>query len=141
MYSQTVLKHFQNPHNQGQIPDADGVGQVGNPLCGDTMKIYLKIERNKKKGKIQDISNDIIKDIKFETMGCGAAIASTSILTDLVKGKTIGQALKITKQDVVDALGGLPKIKIHCSLLAIDGLKAAVEDYKSKILNLKSDQK
>ena len=120
MYSQTVLEHFKNPHNQGSIPDANGIGQVGNPVCGDTMKIYLKVKDN------------IIEDIKFETLGCGAAIASTSILTDLVKGKTIDEALKITKQNIVDALGGLPQVKIHCSLLATEGLKKAIDDYKQK---------
>jgi len=118
MYSDKVLDHFQNPHNQGQIPDASGIGEVGNPVCGDIMKIYLKIKDN------------VIEDIKFETLGCGAAIASTSMLTDMVKGKTINEALKITKQDVADELGGLPKVKIHCSILAVDGLKKAVEDYK-----------
>ena len=125
MYSKTVLEHFQNPHNQGNIPDASGVGEVGNPVCGDIMKIYLKIS-----GDDKNIETRIIKDIKFETLGCGAAIASTSMLTDLVKGKTIGYALKISKQDVADSLGGLPKLKVHCSVLAVDGLKAAVEDYK-----------
>lgn len=131
MYSEKVLEHFQNPHNQGKIPDADGIGEVGNPICGDIMKIYLKIKRSD--DNPEDIENDIIEDIKFETLGCGAAIASTSILTDLVKGKTIAEALKITKQNVVDALGGLPPLKIHCSVLAVDGLKAAVEDYKLRI--------
>ena len=117
MYSEKVLDHFKNPHNQGQIPDADAMGEVGNPTCGDIMKLYLKIKDN------------IIKDIKFETLGCGAAIASTSMLTDLVKGKKIKDALKITKQDVADALGGLPQPKVHCSILAVDALKKAVENY------------
>jgi len=121
MYSDIVLEHFKNPHNQGQIPDASGIGQVGNPTCGDIMKIYLKIK------------DDIIEDIKFETLGCGAAIASTSMLTDLVKGKKIEEALKISKQDVADSLGGLPKPKVHCSVLAVDGLKEAISDYKKKI--------
>ena len=127
MYSDIVLEHFQNPHNQGQIAEADGVGQVGNPVCGDTMKIYLKI---KKAGQQPDFEQDVIEDIKFETLGCGAAIASTSMLTDMVKGKSIDEALKITKKEVADALGGLPKIKVHCSLLAVEGLKKAVENYR-----------
>jgi len=121
MYSKEVLDHFQNPHNQGQIPDASGIGEVGNPVCGDMMKIYLKIK------------DDIIEDIKFETLGCGAAIASTSMLTDLVKGKKISEALKISKQDVADSLGGLPAPKVHCSVLAVDGLKEAVSKYKYKL--------
>jgi len=129
MYSAKVLEHFQNPHNQGQIPDASGVGQVGNPVCGDIMKLYLNI----KSDGTDNIDNHIIQDIKFETLGCGAAIASTSMLTDLVKGKTISEALKITRQNVADSLGGLPKPKIHCSLLAVDGLKEAINDYKNKL--------
>jgi nitrogen fixation protein NifU and related proteins len=131
MYSDKVLEHFQNPHNQGQIPDASGIGEVGNPACGDTMKIYLKV----KSDGSDNIDNHIIEDIKFETLGCGAAIASTSMLTDLVKGKTIKQALGISKQDVADSLGGLPKPKVHCSVLAVDGLKEAVDDYKKELTN------
>ena len=127
MYNDIVLEHFKNPHNQGQIADASGIGEVGNPICGDVMKIYLKI---KQASQQPDFEQDIIEDIKFETLGCGAAIASTSMLTDLVKGKTISEALKITKSDVAESLGGLPKVKIHCSVLAVDGLKKAVEDYK-----------
>lgn len=129
MYSSTVLEHFQNPHNQGRIENASGIGQVGNPVCGDIMKIYLKI----KSDGSENTDNHKIEDIKFETLGCGAAIASTSMLTDLVKGKIIREALEIKRQDVVDALGGLPKPKIHCSLLAVDGLKEAVNDYKNKL--------
>ena len=129
MYSTEVLEHFQNPHNQGQISDASGIGEVGNPACGDMMKIYLKV----KSDGSDDIDNHIIEDIKFETLGCGAAIASTSMLTDLVKGKTIKQALGISKQDVADSLGGLPKPKVHCSVLAVDGLKKAVENYKKEL--------
>ncbi|MFH1610760.1 MAG: iron-sulfur cluster assembly scaffold protein [Patescibacteria group bacterium] len=129
MYSNKVLEHFQNPHNQGQIPDASGVGEVGNPVCGDMMKIYLKV----KSDGSDNIDNHIIEDIKFETLGCGAAIASTSMLTDLVKDKTIKESLEITKQDVADSLGGLPKPKVHCSVLAVDGLKEAVEDYRIKL--------
>lgn len=131
MYTQKVLEHFRNPHNQGTIADASGVGQVGNPVCGDIMKIYLRIAGDDK----ENIDKHTITEVKFETLGCGAAIASTSMLTDLIKDKTIGQALKISKQDVVDSLDGLPKPKIHCSILAVDGLKEAVEDYKKKLNN------
>ena len=127
MYTQKVLEHFQNPHNQGQIDGADAVGQVGNPVCGDIMKIYLKTKPHG-----DNPEDHIIEDIKFETLGCGAAIATSSVLTDLAKGKTITEALKIQKQDIVDVLGGLPQTKIHCSLLAVDALKKAVEDYKQK---------
>ena len=129
MYSPKVLEHFQNPHNQGKIENADGIGEVGNPVCGDMMKIYLKIKRS---ADAPNFENDIIEDIKFETLGCGAAIASTSMLTDLAKGKTISDALKITKKDVVNELGGLPEVKVHCSLLAVDGLKKATQDYLDK---------
>jgi len=119
-YSKKVLEHFKNPHNQGAIKDADAVGKVGNPTCGDVMKIYLKIE------------NDKIKDIKFETLGCAAAIAVSSALTDMVKGKALGKALKITKDQIVKELGGLPPIKIHCSMLGIEALHKAIESYKDK---------
>lgn len=124
MYSKQVLEHFQNPHNQGKIENADAVGQVGNPVCGDIMKLYLKIRAEDKDKPVEE---RMIENIKFETLGCGAAIASTSMLTDLVKGKTIGEALKISKQDVADALGGLPAVKIHCSILATEALAEAVK--------------
>ena len=127
MYSQTVLEHFRNPHNQGKIEEADAVGQVGNPVCGDIMKLYLKL-RAEDKDKL--VEERVIEDIKFETLGCGAAIASTSMLTDLAKGKTIGEALKISKQEVADALGGLPAVKIHCSILATEALQEAVKNLK-----------
>lgn len=119
-YSGKVIEHFQNPHNYGRIDKPDGTGKVGNIRCGDLMNLYIKVE------------NNIIKDIKFETFGCAAAIATSSIVTDLAKGKTISQALKLNNQNVVDSLGGLPAIKIHCSLLAIDALSEAVYDYLSK---------
>ena len=125
MYSPKVLEHFRNPHNFGSLTNPTAVGQVGNPTCGDVMKLYLKIEKNNK-------NQDFIKDIKFETLGCAAAIATSSVVTDLVKGKTLSEALKITNQDVIDALGNLPPVKIHCSLLAISALKKAVENFKSK---------
>lgn len=120
MYTQKVLDHFKNPHNQGSIKDADAVGQEGNPVCGDVIKVYLKIEDN------------IIKDIKFETLGCAAAIAVSSASTDLVIGKTLEEALEMTKDDVIDDLGGLPPAKIHCSMLGIDALHKAIKEYIDK---------
>ncbi len=123
MYTDTVLDHFQNPRNQGEIKDPDGIGQVGNPVCGDVMKIYIKVGKNKD-------GQEAIEDIKFQTMGCGAAIATSSMLTELAKGKTLDQALDIAKDEIVRSLGGLPDNKIHCSLLAVDGLKKAIEDYR-----------
>ncbi|MEI8361063.1 MAG: iron-sulfur cluster assembly scaffold protein [bacterium] len=124
IYSKEVLKHFKKPKNQGTIKDADAIGQVGNVGCGDVMKIYLKIEDV----KVQDDS--VIKNIKFETLGCAAAIAVSSAYTERIKGKTIKEALGITKDDIVQDLGGLPAPKIHCSMLAIDALKKALKDYK-----------
>ncbi|HLD28053.1 MAG TPA: iron-sulfur cluster assembly scaffold protein [Patescibacteria group bacterium] len=121
MYSDKVLDHFRHPRNQGVIKDADGVGQVGNPVCGDIMKIYIRVKDVKGQG--------VIKDIKFETLGCGAAIATSSMLTEMVKGKTIKEAVKIGKLDIANELGGLPKPKLHCSLLAHDGLQKAIDDY------------
>jgi len=119
-YSEKVMEHFMHPRNVGRIENADGVGRAGNPICGDIMAIYIKVK------------NDVITDIKFETFGCGAAIATSSMVTELVKGKTIEEALKITNRTVADALDGLPPIKVHCSLLAEDGVKAAITDYKKK---------
>jgi len=120
MYSEKVMDHFSNPRNVGEIPDADGVGEVGNAVCGDIMKIYIKVKDN------------IIEDIKFKTFGCGAAIATSSMVTELVKGKSLDEAMKITNQAVAEALGGLPPVKMHCSNLAADALHAAIEDYKAK---------
>ncbi len=120
MYNETVMEHFTNPRNVGEIEDADGVGEVGSPQCGDIMKIFLRIEDN------------IIKDIKFKTFGCASAIASSSIMTEMVKGKTIEEALSLTNRDVVDALGGLPAPKVHCSVLAEEAIRAAIEDYRKK---------
>jgi nitrogen fixation NifU-like protein len=119
-YSQKVMEHFMDPHNTGDMPDANGVGTVGNPVCGDVMKIYLKIEDNR------------IVDARFKTFGCGAAIATSSMVTDLVKGKTIEEALAVTDKTVAEALDGLPPIKMHCSVLAEDGIRAAIEDYRSR---------
>lgn len=120
MYTQTVMDHFMNPKNVGVIEDADGVGEVGNAKCGDIMKIYLKIE------------NDIIVDVKFKTFGCGSAIASSSISTEMIKGKTVDEALAMTNRQVVEALGGLPPVKMHCSVLAEQAIKAAIQDYAQK---------
>lgn len=120
MYTEKVMDHFENPRNVGEIPDADGVGQVGNPVCGDIMKIYIKVDQ------------DRIKDIKFKTFGCGAAIATSSMVTELVKGKTIDEAKQISNKTVAEALGGLPPKKMHCSNLAADALHAAIKDYLEK---------
>ncbi|MBO8154107.1 Fe-S cluster assembly scaffold protein NifU [Thermovirga sp.] len=120
MYSEKVMELFMNPKNAGKLEDADGIGEVGNPQCGDIMKIYIKVE------------NDVITDIKFETFGCASAIASSSMVTEMVKGKTIDEALKVTNKDVLEELGGLPPQKIHCSLLAEEGIKAAIEDYRKR---------
>ncbi|MFA4817412.1 MAG: iron-sulfur cluster assembly scaffold protein [Parcubacteria group bacterium] len=124
-YSKKVLDHFLNPHNQGTIKNPDGVGVVGNPVCGDLMKIYIRVKKNKKK-------EEIIEDIKFETLGCAAAIATSSMVSDLAMGKTLETAARISKKDVADALKGLPPVKMHCSNLAEEALKAAIEDYRSK---------
>lgn len=119
-YSDLVMDHFANPRNMGELEDPSGVGDVGNPTCGDMMRLYLKIE------------NDVIVDAKFKTFGCGAAIASSSILTEMLKGKKIEDALKISNEAVAEALGGLPPTKIHCSVLAEDALKAALADFKKR---------
>ena len=121
MYSDKVKDHFQNPRNVGEIPNADGIGEVGNQKCGDIMKMYLKIE------------NDVIVDCKFKTYGCGAAIATSSMATELVKGKTIQEALALTNKAVMEALDGLPPVKVHCSVLAEEAIEAAVADYYNKI--------
>ena len=120
LYSEKVMDHFRNPRNVGVIEDADGVGEVGNAKCGDIMKIYLKIE------------NDIIVDVKFETFGCGSAIASSSMATEMIKGKPISEALQLTNKAVTEALDGLPAQKIHCSVLAEEAVKSAVKDYYDK---------
>ncbi len=119
-YSEKVMEHFVNPHNVGKLDDADGVGEVGNAKCGDIMKMYLKIE------------NDIITDVKFNTYGCASAIATSSIATDMIKGQPLSEALKLTNKAVVEALDGLPAVKIHCSVLAEQAIKAAVKDYYDK---------
>ncbi len=120
-YSEKVMEHFRNPHNVGEIPDANGIGNVGNPVCGDIMRLYIKVDEN-----------EVITDAKFKTFGCGAAIATSSMVTDLVKGKSVDEALKISNRAVAEALGGLPKIKMHCSVLAEEALRAAINDYMDK---------
>lgn len=120
LYSEKVMDHFRNPRNAGVIEDADGVGEVGNAVCGDIMKIYLKIR------------DDIVADVKFETFGCGSAIASSSMATELIKGKPLSEALKLTNQAVTEALDGLPAHKIHCSVLAEEAIRAAIKDYYEK---------
>ena len=117
LYSDKVLDHFENPRNVGEIPDANGVGLVGNAKCGDIMQMFLKIE------------NDIIVDVKFKTFGCGAAVATSSMATELVKGKSIKEALQLTNKAVMDALDGLPPVKVHCSVLAEQAIRAAISDY------------
>ena len=121
LYSEKVFDHFSNPRNVGEIEDANGIGEVGNARCGDIMKIYLKIE------------DGIIKDVKFKTFGCGAAIATSSMATEMIKGKPLDEALKLTNQAVVEALDGLPAVKIHCSVLAEQAVKAAVSDYYTRL--------
>ena len=120
LYSEKVMDHFEHPRNVGEIENADGIGEVGNPTCGDIMRMYLKIE------------NDIITDVKFKTFGCGSAIASSSMATELIKGKSIKEALELTNKAVVEALDGLPARKIHCSVLAEDAIKSALVDYYEK---------
>ena len=120
MYSEKVMDHFNNPRNVGEVPNADAVGQVGNPVCGDIMKITMKIE------------DEVITDVKFNTFGCGSAIASSSMATELIKGQPLDKALELTNKAVVEALGGLPPHKVHCSVLAEEAVKAAIKDYYDK---------
>ncbi|TAN42488.1 MAG: Fe-S cluster assembly scaffold protein NifU [Candidatus Methanoperedens sp.] len=123
-YSEKVMEHFANPRNVGEIKDADGIGKVGNPVCGDLMWIYIKVK------------DDRLEDVKFKTFGCGAAIATSSMITEMAKGKTLEEALKITRNDVAEALEGLPPVKMHCSNLAADGLHAAIKDYLERSGNI-----
>jgi nitrogen fixation protein NifU and related proteins len=120
MYNDKVIEHFSNPRNVGEIEDASGVGMVGSEACGDIMKLFIKVE------------NGVITDAKFKTFGCGAAIASSSVATEMIKGKTVDEALALTNKQVIEELGGLPPVKIHCSVLAEEALHAALEDYKKK---------
>lgn len=119
-YTDKVMEHFKDPHNVGQIENPDGVGKVGNPVCGDLMEIQIRVK------------DDRLEDVKFRTFGCGAAVATSSMVTDMAIGKTLDEAMKITRADVADELGGLPPVKMHCSNLAADALHAAIEDYRSK---------
>ena len=128
-YSTKVMEHFANPHNVGEIEDADGIGKVGNPVCGDIMNMYIKVE------------DGVITDVKFKTFGCGAAIATSSMATDLIKGKTIEEALKLTNEAVAEALGGLPRIKMHCSVLAEEAVRNAIDDYLKKTTGKGLDSK
>jgi len=121
LYSEKVMEHFKNPRNVGEMENPDGIGHVGNPVCGDIMELYIKV------------NGGTIVDAKFKTFGCGAAIASSSMVTEMVKGKSIGEALEISNQAVAEALDGLPPVKMHCSVLAEEALKLAIEDYQSKI--------
>lgn len=120
LYSEKVMEHFQNPRNVGEMDNPDGTGHVGNPVCGDIMELYIKVK------------DDVIVDAKFKTFGCGAAIATSSMVTEMVKGKTLGEALKISNKAVAEALDGLPPIKMHCSVLAEEALKLAIEDHLTK---------
>lgn len=123
LYSEKVMDHFMNPRNVGKIDNADGVGEVGNAKCGDIMKIYIKVD------------NDIISDVKFNTFGCGSAIASSSMATEMIKGKSLGDALELTNKAVAEALDGLPPHKMHCSVLAEEAIKAAIDNYREKTVN------
>ena len=121
MYNEKVVEHFNNPRNVGELFDADGIGETGSFKCGDTMKLYIKVQ------------NGLIEDVRFQTFGCGAAIASSSMLTEMVKGKTLDEAMQITNQDVADELGGLPPLKLHCSNLAADALHNAIANYQERL--------
>ena len=132
LYSQEVLDHFKNPRNMGEIKDADGVATVGNPVCGDVMRMFIKIGRRPASAKASARQEEYIEDVKFQTLGCGAAIATSSIATEMIKGKPLSEALKLTNRAVADALGGLPKVKMHCSVLAEEAVQKAIEDYQKK---------
>jgi nitrogen fixation NifU-like protein len=124
LYSEKVLDHFQHPRNVGEIKDADGVGTVGNPVCGDVMRLFIKVGKKD--------SQEIIEDAKFQTLGCGAAIATSSIATELIKGKPLAEALELTNQAITEALGGLPPVKRHCSVLAAEAVKKAIDNYRKR---------
>lgn len=125
MYSDKIFQEFRHPKNVGEIKNPDGIGKVGNPQCGDILHLYIKVAKNKK-------GEEIIKDIRFKTFGCIVAIANSSVLTKMVKGKTIEEVMKLTKNDLIKVLGKMPAIKYHCSILALDGLRSAIEDYRNK---------
>jgi nitrogen fixation protein NifU and related proteins len=124
-YTEILMDHFKNPRNQGEIKNPDGIGEVGNPVCGDMMKIYIKIKKNNQ-------NEEVIDDVKFQTLGCGAAIASSSMLTEMAKGLKVDEALKISREQIAEKLGGMPKEKVHCSVLAAEGLKKAVANYRGQ---------
>jgi len=129
LYSEKIMEHFRNPRNLGEIRNADGVGTVGNPRCGDVMKIYVKVGKRKTEDRGQ---KEYISDIKFQTLGCGAAIASSSIATELVKGKSLDEALKLSSKQIAGQMGKFPPAKYHCSILAEEGIRSAIADYKRK---------
>lgn len=124
LYNEKVMNHFMNPRNVGTIKDANGIGEVGNPTCGDIMKMYIKV--------VEKDGQEYIEDIKFQTFGCGAAVATSSMVTEMMKGKSLAEAEKLTNKEVADELGGLPPIKMHCSNLAASALQKAIEDYRAK---------
>ncbi|MDP3888648.1 MAG: iron-sulfur cluster assembly scaffold protein [bacterium] len=146
LYSEKVLDHFKNPRNMGEIPNADGVSTVGNPVCGDIMRMFIKVGRRpvlNRKHATTETRNDMenteeyVEDIKFQTLGCGAAIATSSMATEMIKEKTLEEALKITNKAVAEALGGLPPVKMHCSVLAEEAVQSAIEAYKKKKSSVK----
>jgi len=131
-YSKEVMEHFYNPRNVGEIEDADGVGQVGNMKCGDVMYVYIKVGKHPLHGPLEGEFEEYIEDVKFKTLGCAAAIASSSMMTELAKGKSLDEAENLSRDDINEALGILPKQKYHCSILSAEGLQKAIEDYKGK---------
>ena len=135
LYSEKVMDHFLHPRNMGELPDANGVATVGNKICGDVMRLSLKVSKSKTKDQRSKRENgeEIIEDAKFQTLGCGAAIATSSIATEMIKGKPLKDALKLTNQAIADALGGLPPVKYHCSVLAVEAVRKAIKDYKNRL--------
>lgn len=130
-YSDQIMEQIRNPQNMGEIKDADGVGTAGNPVCGDVMRLFIKVTKKPKNGATEK-QEEYIEDVKFQTLGCGAAIATSSMVTTMIKGKRLSEVEEISNKAVADALGGLPPIKMHCSVLAADALKKAIEDYRVK---------
>lgn len=135
LYSNKVMDHFLHPRNMGELPEANGVATVGNPQCGDVMRMFLKIKKTEgQDGKEGQEGQEIIEDAKFQTLGCGAAISTSSMATEMIKGKPLSEALKLTNQAIAEALGGLPPVKYHCSVLAAEAVKKAIEDYQGRKL-------
>ncbi|MDO8551389.1 MAG: Fe-S cluster assembly scaffold protein NifU [bacterium] len=132
LYSEKVLDHFKNPRNMGEISDANGVATVGNPTCGDIMRMFIKVGKRPASAEAPARQEEYIEDVKFQTLGCGAAIATSSIATEMIKGKSLEEALKLTNKAVAEALGGLPPVKMHCSVLAEEAIQKAIEDYQKK---------